>query len=263
MFKWLRSLHAAGDPDARVDEACWRRLRARNPWAAALPEARAQRLRTLTQEFLRSKDITPAADFDPNHEDRVLIASLCVLPVLDGGLEWLSGWRQLIVYPGQFGVRRHHHDDATGVVSEWNDELAGEAWDRGPVILSWADIAADLQEPGAGFCVVAHEIAHKLDALDGAMDGMPPLPGPARRQRWIGTFQRAYDALCADLEAGREAVIDEYAAEAPDEFFAVTSEYHFSAPSHLAEVMPQVAHELREFYGEPPFGQFPVEKRSS
>jgi Mlc titration factor MtfA (ptsG expression regulator) len=49
-----------------------------------------------------------------------------------------------------------------------------------------------------------------------------------------------------------ETVIDPYAAEAPDEFFAVATEYHFSAPDLLEQEMPVVAGHLRRFYGAPP-----------
>jgi MtfA peptidase len=44
-------------------------------------------------------------------------------------------------------------------------------------------------------------------------------------------------------------LIDPYAAEAPDEFFAVVSEYHFSAPALLQQALPEVAFELQRFYG--------------
>ena len=44
-----------------------------------------------------------------------------------------------------------------------------------------------------------------------------------------------------------------YAAEAPDEFFAVLSEYHFSDPHTLRAAMPAVADHLTRFYGPPPF----------
>ncbi|MEL6078911.1 zinc-dependent peptidase, partial [Stenotrophomonas maltophilia] len=43
-----------------------------------------------------------------------------------------------------------------------------------------------------------------------------------------------------------------YAAEAPEEFFAVASEYPFSAPDLLQQAWPEVAAQLRRFYGEPP-----------
>ena len=114
-----------------------------------------------------------------------------------------------------------------------------------------ADIEADCADPRAGFCVAAHEMAHKLDALDGAMDGTPPLPAEWQRE-WARDFQAAYEAFCARVDAGEDTPIDPYAAEAPEEFFAVASEYHFSAPALLAEEMPAVAAHLRRFYGASP-----------
>ena len=82
-----------------------------------------------------------------------------------------GGWKQVIVYPGAFRVHRRHHDEDTGLVSEWHEDLDGESWEHGPLVLSWDDVAADLAAPEPGYLLVAHEMAHKLDALDGAMDG--------------------------------------------------------------------------------------------
>ena len=179
------------------------------------------------------------------------LAALACLPLLEFGDEGLRGWSEVIVYPGAFRVHRRHHDEDTGVVAEWEDELAGEAWDQGPLVLSWDDIEADLAEPEAGFQLVVHEMAHKLDALDGAMDDTPPLPASWQRA-WARDFQQAYDAFCERVDAGEDTPIDAYAAEAPEEFFAVASEYHFSAPALLAKEMPAVAGHLQRFYGESP-----------
>ena len=210
------------------------------------------RLRDFAGRFLADKANTPAADLELDDDRRLLLAVCCCLPVLHMGYEWLDGWHELIVYPGEFGVRRRDIDEATGVESEWDDTLVGEAWDRGPVVLSWSDVVADLDEPTPGYHVVAHEIAHKLDILDGHMDGTPPLPDAVRRSAWIAAFQPAFDALCAEVDAGRETVIDPYAAEAPDEFFAVATEYHFTDAEYLREVLPDIAEQLATFYGEPP-----------
>ena len=130
-----------------------------------------------------------------------------------------------------------------------DDSLVGESWDRGPLVLSWSDVRADLDTPEPGYHVVAHEIAHKLDALDGSMDGTPPLAGKNAVTAWTRDFQAAFDAIRADVDAGRDPPIDAYAAEAPDEFFAVVSEYHFTAPELLRAAFPDVAQRLREFYG--------------
>lgn len=247
-FDRLRRLWPQAPP---LDPALWRDARAALPWLAALEDERDIRLKLLVAQFLHRKTITPVGGLHLDPLQRCMLAALCCLPLLEFGAAGLRGWSQLIVYPEAFRVQRSHVD-AAGVLHEGQDELIGEAWEAGPVILSWADVMADCEDPCAGFCVAVHEIAHKLDALDGLLDGTPPLPG-AWQRGWARDFQLAYDALVADVDAGRETAIDAYAAEAPEEFFAVASEYHFSDPRTLERAMPTVAAHLQRFYGPPPF----------
>jgi MtfA peptidase len=233
-----------------IDPQRWQWLLASAPWFSALDDVRSTRLRELSARFLQQKTITPLAGLELDTGQRLQLAALCCLPLLEFGANGLRGWSQLIVYPDAFRVHRSH-TDAAGVLHEWEDDLSGESWGAGPLILSWADVQADLAEPDAGFCVAVHEMAHKLDALDGEMDGTPPLPREWQRQ-WAQDFQRSYDAFCAMVDSGHHTAIDAYAAEAPEEFFAVATEYHFSAPRLLKEAMPEVAAHLRRFYGPPP-----------
>ena len=249
LSRWLRRLGGSGASPSRIDDDSWQRLLERVPGARTLPPDLQSRLREYAGRFLADKAISAAADLELDDDRRLVLAVSCCLPVLHLGYDWLRGWGELIVYPGEFGVRRRDYDEDTGVLSEWDDTLVGEAWDRGPVVLSWADVVADLETPEAGYHVVAHEIAHKLDVMDGTMDGTPPLSA-VRRAAWIAAFQPAYDALCVEVEAGVETAIDPYAAEGPDEFFAVVSEYWFTDAAYLAEVLPEVAAELKLFYGD-------------
>lgn len=230
-----------------IDDALWQQVCRQCPWLDALGTERAARLRRLVGIFLQRKTITPVAGLVLDDSQRLMLAALCCLPLIEFGAEGLHGWSELVVYPEAFRVRRDHVD-AAGVLHQWDDELIGESWDSGPLILSWADVQADIADPHAGFCVAVHEMAHKIDALDGAIDGTPPLPRDWQRQ-WAADFQQAYDALCAQVDAELETLIDPYAAEAPEEFFAVVSEYHFSAPELLVQAMPAVAGHLRRFYG--------------
>lgn len=248
MKHWFQRLIGVAHPPSLTD-ADWHRLLRRVGWARALDPPAQQQLRALTERFLSDKAIVPAGGCLLPPARRHLLALLCCQPVLHLGYGWLRGWHEVIVYPGEFRVRRHDYDEATGVLEEWDDDLVGESWQRGPLILSWADVRADLERPEPGYHVVAHEIAHKLDALDGAMDGTPPLPDAAARAAWVRDFQAAYETVRDAVEAGRDPGIDPYAAEAPDEFFAVASEYHFSAPQVLHAAFPAVAARLAEFYG--------------
>lgn len=234
------------DPDP-IDPALWHAACARLPWVARLDAARQARLASLAARFLQRKTITPVSGLALDPGDRVLLAALCCLPLLEFGEEGLHGWSQLLVYPGAFHAHRSHLD-AAGVMHQWDDELIGEAWEQGPLVLSWSDVQADIDDPDAGYCVAVHEMAHKLDALDGALDGTPPLPRDWQRE-WARDFQQAYDAFVRLVDTGRETAIDPYAAEAPEEFFAVCSEYHFSDPAALRDAMPAVAGHLARLYG--------------
>ncbi len=246
----LRFLRRRPEP---IDPAFWREARRRLPWLSRLDAERDLRLNALAALFLRRKTITPLGGLALADGDRVVLAALCCLPLLEFGREGLHGWSQLLVYPDAFRAHRSHVD-AAGVLHEWDDELAGEAWEQGPLVLSWADVCADIAEPDAGYCVAVHEMAHKLDALDGLLDGTPPLPREWQRE-WASDFQRAYDEFASAVDAGRDTAIDPYAAEAPEEFFAVCSEYHFSDPAALQAAMPAVAAHLRRLYGLSPFAR--------
>lgn len=233
-----------------VDPIHFRQAAVGLPWLRGLDPARLERLHALATRFLSEKTITPVHALRLTDIQRLRLTLLCCLPLLEYGAAGLRGWSELIVYPGAFRVR-HQRLDAHGVLHEDVEDLAGEAWERGPVILSWDDVRADIAEPFEGYCVAVHEIAHKLDALDGGLDGTPPLPSAWRKQ-WVVDFQQAFDALCAAVDADREAPIDPYASESPEEFFAVSSEYHFSAPWLLQAAFPQVAWHLERFYGTSP-----------
>jgi len=93
-----------------------------------------------------------------------------------------------------------------------------------------------------------HEIAHKLDLLDGAMNGVPQLPSTIARREWIATMQASYDRLTRAVERGRDTYIDPYACEGADEFFAVASELHFSDPAGFAHAEPETAALLARYY---------------
>ena len=251
MSTWLTRLRDGIVANPRIGDAAWTALLDGSRLFERLSPAELSRLRALSERFLARKTFSAAGGHDLAAGHCLGIAALACLPVLHLGFDWLAGWREVIVYPGEFRVKRTHHDEYSGVVTEGEDELIGEAWEHGPVILSWADVATDLAHPFDGFNVVVHEIAHKLDMRDGAMNGVPRLPAHIARRDWLATMQPAYDALTRAVERGRDTRIDPCAAQGVDEYFAVVSELHFSAPSTLRRAAPAVAALLARFYGAP------------
>lgn len=204
-------------------------------------------LRELTTWFLHSKSINGAQGLDVTLPMRVAVAAQACLLILNLDIDYFDNWVEVILYPGAFRVN-HEHMDAIGLMHNEASVLTGEAWLRGPVILSWDDVERDTYHCQAGRNVVLHEFAHKLDGQNGVTNGMPPLRRGMSRKRWAEDFSDAYDALCLQVAAGEPAFVNPYAATSPAEFFAVASEYFFTAPDILKNCYPGVHRQLTLFY---------------
>ncbi len=228
-----------------IPDSDWSAVCRAFPLVTALDPAGAPRLRDLAARFLRAKSIEPARGLEMDDAARAGLAALACVPVLGLGLDAYRGWTSLVVHPGGFLARGHDVDEA-GVVHEFEEPRSGEAWLQGPVVLSWEDVAASGQLDG--YNVVIHEMAHKLDMLNGDANGFPPLGRDMDRKAWHGAFTAAFDHMNACLDQDLDPPLDEYAAESPGEFFAVASEYFFELPEVLRDAYPDVYRQLAAFY---------------
>jgi Mlc titration factor MtfA (ptsG expression regulator) len=230
----------------RIDEALWRAVAGHFAFLSRLSPDDEGKLKRLTLLFLAEKQLVGAHGLEVTDAMRVSIAAQACLLVLELGLDWYGGWTGVVVYPGDFRVRRTELDEH-GVLHEWDDELAGEAMPGGPVVLSWDAAANDLYAN-----VVIHEFAHKLDMLNGEADGLPPLHAGMDPRAWKRVLEEAYEGFCDAVDRGRETWLDPYAAEHPSEFFAVISEAFFEDPAETARRYPDFYEQLRRFYRQDP-----------
>lgn len=249
MLDWLtrwreRRIIAASD----LEEASWAEAFAALPLLERLTPADSARLRELAILFLHDKDILGLGELQLTDAMRLSIALQACLPVLHLGLGWYDDWVSVLVYPDEFLVS-HSWEDEDGVVHEGKGPLSGEAWVRGPVILSWSDVCASGDD---GYNLVIHEFAHKLDMRNGGANGFPPLHRGMNPVAWSAAFSAAYADFSAREAAGRELPFDDYASESPAEFFAVTSEIFFETPGHLRDCYPDVYRQLALFYRQDP-----------
>ncbi len=233
-----------------IPDSIWAEVVAGLPTLDRLEGSARERLREQTLVFIREKTLVPAGGLALTEAMRVRIAALACLPVLELGLDCYDDVLSVVVYPDEFIVPDRETVDEAGVVHVGDDVLSGEAWEQGPVVLSWKDVEAS--GLGEGFNVVAHEFAHKLDLLDGVFDGMPPLHREMRTGAWITAFQSAYDDLVRRLERGQETWLDPYAAEEPAEFFAVCTELFFDVPAEFRAEYPAVYAQLAAFFRQDP-----------
>ena len=247
-----------------VDPDAWRRVLARLPFLARLGEEDALRLRERVAEFLSRKTFTGTHGLEPDDDMRLTIAAQACLPVLHLGLAAYDDFVEIVVYPSAFAVHRRVTDD-DGLVHEFDDVLAGEAMDGGPVVLSWEDSGGADAPVDAN--VVIHEFIHKIDLADGEADGCPPLPA-GRRDAWLDTLHAAYDRFCDALQDVEDAIppdvdpeseaadhwyaalpLDPYAATDEAEFFAVAAEVHFVDPDRLRTAFPDLAARFDAYFG--------------
>jgi Mlc titration factor MtfA (ptsG expression regulator) len=247
LFGWLRNRH---EP-ARIPEALWRDVSSQLPFVSCLDSDEQLRLRRLAEEFLAEKEFTAVAGLELNDAICVSIAVQGCLPILNLGLGHYGGWVGIIVYADEFIIPRCIEDEY-GVVHEYQELASGEAWDGGPLLISWRDA----QMAGDGYNVVIHEFAHKLDMRNGEANGMPPLPPGIAAAEWQRVLLASYDAFCAAVDradrGGEETVFDPYAAENPGEFFAVMSEAFFETPQRLRTEFPGLYANLACFYRQDP-----------
>ena len=251
MIRWLRNyrrrrlLHRS-DTTAEQWSKAWEGLSLLHGFGPS----DSQRLRELGTLFLHEKALAPARGMRITQGMRQFIALQCALPVLGLDLDWYRGWYSVVLYPNTF-VSTFDSEDGAGVVHQIREARSGESWDRGPLILSWADVLAsgDVLD---GFNVVIHECAHKLDALDGAANGCPPLHRDMSVQQWADVFGAAFEDHRTQIDNRAPTDLDPYAAEGPEEFFAVLSEAFFEIPGELIQTYPDVYDLMRRFYRQDP-----------
>jgi len=208
-------------------------------------EEERNRLRRLAILFLHEKSFVGAHDLEVSEKMRLLIALQACLPILNLGIDWYSGWTSIIVYPAGFAPKREMVDEF-GLVHTVKSELIGEAWQRGPVILSWEDTETAGTRDGQN--VVIHEFIHKLDMLNGAADGFPPQHERSHANAWSEIFTTAY----ADFQENPKPGLSRYGATAPAEFLAVLSEVFFENPGLLNSIYPKVYDALSLFFKQNP-----------
>ncbi|CDF86214.1 hypothetical protein PKB_4894 [Pseudomonas knackmussii B13] len=249
---WRRRRFLARHP---LDPALWAEVRRQLPILDGLSVDELRLLAERALLFLRDKRLNALPGVELDDFRRLLLATQAQLPLLHlPELNWYQGFHELLLYPDDFLSPQKHRDPA-GVVHEFDDERSGETSYQGPVILAWPGV-----ESGGGwdaYNLVIHELAHKLDMLDGDANGLPPLHRDMRIADWASAMQAAYDDLNRQLDHNPHAhtAIDPYAAENPAEFFAVTSEYFFTGPDLLEAAYPKVYQQLALFYRQDPLAR--------
>jgi hypothetical protein len=259
--RWLNTLRTRRDDAAvarrAIPDDLWKRTLVRYPFLRRRDPADEQLLKRMTSLFLDRKEFSAAGGLRLTDAMAVAIAAQAVLPVLRFGLGRYDGFVGIVVHPDQVVARREVADE-DGVVHEYDEVLAGEAMEGGPVMLSWRDVRGLRDVAASGYNVVIHEFAHVLDMADGASDGVPVLPPGLTRARWLAVLQTEFDAFCKRVERDEATALDPYGTHGLDEFFAVASESFFVAPQPMRDEHRELYELFAAFYHQDPAAETPL-----
>ena len=245
MFSWKKRRRQKLLQSAGLGNATWQTIVTDLPLLHGLSLSDSQRLRELTTLFVDEKKFIGKHDLQRGLDQwqRLIIAAQACLPILNLGLDYYDDWTTLIVYPQRFTKPE---------TPQYIHGISGEAWPRGPLIIAWQEVL----QSDSHFNLIIHECAHKLDMLNGQTNGFPPLHNDMDHSWWTRIFQAAYNDFCQHME---NSAFDQYAAKDPGEFFAITSEQFFIAPSVLQSTYPAVYRQLSLFYRQDPVQRLPAQ----
>ncbi len=228
-------------------------LKAKVPLFNRLHSVDQEELQWRVQVFLAEKQFEGCGGLTITDEMTVTIAGHAWLLLLHRDTDFYPELYSILVYPSAFLVPvKHDFDDAPGIVHEGVDVLCGEAWPTGAIVLSWDEVCQASSDDRDGTNVTLHEFAHLLDMEGGAADGTPILKNNEQYMEWAKVFEAEFKHLRRVSRRGRPTVLDEYGAEHPAEFFAVTTEAFFENPIALKQLHPALYGELKEYYQQDP-----------
>jgi len=207
-----------------------------------------ERLEALALALIADKIWEAAHGFEITDEMMVIIAAQAALLILGLPDDSYRDVGSILVHPTTVVVTGPRSQGG-GLVSDDPVAILGQASFQGPVVIVWDTALDEARHPGRGHNVVFHEFAHKLDMLDGTVDGTPPLADQAQFDRWVRVCTEVYERVVVG-EGGH--TLRSYAGVNPGEFFAVATEVFFDAPAALRGEHLELYDVLSDFYRQDP-----------
>lgn len=211
-----------------------------------------QKLRDDLRILIAEKYWEGCQGFVVTEEVQVTIAAQIALLSLGMQEQYFENVLSILVYPSVY-IASEKTMGAGGIVTVERSAREGEAWYRGPVILSWDDVLEGGREESDGYNLVLHEFAHQLDMQNGhSTNGTPPLESIKQYEQWQEVLKNEYKQLRQNCRRGRRTLLDCYGATNLAEFFAVSTECFFERPQELKQKHLPLYEILAGYYHQDP-----------
>lgn len=202
-------------------------LNQRVAYYTALEEDKKEQFRNEVKIFLNEKKIT-GIETTVDDESRVLVAASAIIPAFTyPDLEY-DNVKEILLYPRSF-------DDSFNF-KEAEARILGMVGIGSAMILSKQALITGFKNPDDKHNVGIHEFLHKLDEMDGLIDGVPAaLIKPEIEKQWQMIMQQEMDLMRAG-----QSDINPYGLTNEAEFFAVVGEYFFENPQTMKRKHPEL-----------------------
>jgi len=252
MFGWSKK-HVRDRLVATPFPTGWSGILSRNVKRySGLNEMEQSKLRHDLRIIIAEKNWEGCSGLALNDEVKVTIAAQVSLLLLGFQDKYFETVESILVYPDAF-VAPDHTEIGEGLELVGESSNEGEAWYRGPVILSWPDALAGGRGESGGRNVVVHEFTHQLDMENGDVnDGTPLLANRTQYDRWQRILNAEYERLARDCRRARPTLLDCYGATDIGEFFAVAVECFVEQPCQMCRLHPELYELFREFFRQDP-----------
>jgi Mlc titration factor MtfA (ptsG expression regulator) len=228
----------------------WTEILRENVWQyMRLPRAQRAKLDAWVRVFVAERHWEGCDGLAIDDRIRVTIAGQAGIAVLGHDDWYFDRTPSILVYPAEYTVRDVIRPAGGGLTIVGDEDRSGEAWYRGPVVLSFPDCLAGGRSANGGRNLVIHEFAHQLDMIgDPSADGKPPMPDKQTDELWNEVMPAELALLRYECASGLHRLLDCYGATNPAEFFAVASETFFQRPSAMHQQKEKLYQTLRAFY---------------
>jgi Mlc titration factor MtfA (ptsG expression regulator) len=251
VLDWMKRRRRARILTGPFPEAWMGAVEGALPFWPRIGEADRTRLLQDVRLMVAEKNWEGCGGLEITDRIRVTIAAQACLLILGLDYDWYDRVVSILVYEHSFEAPDR---EVVGdhQVQEGEIEALGQAVYRGPVVLSMDSIRPDGKTLEARGNVVVHEFAHKIDFLDGVVNGTPPLQDRDLAARWGRVMTSEFRKARTRQDRGEAGFIPEQGLTDEAEFFAVLTELFYEDPRGLRENHADLHDLLRDFYGRDP-----------
>lgn len=222
-------------------------LTRRIPLYSRLPQELKQQLHGLINVFINEIEFIGCGGQEISDEIRVTVAGQACILLLNRETNYYDELKTIYIYPHTY-VQSGSKSRNGSIITEETVACEGEAWQNGPVVLTWDNVVHGASDAKDGHNVVLHEFAHKLDQESGSGNGTPILDHSTQYLAWGRVFSTEFKDLCEKTDKRKKSVMNSYGATNEAEFFAVATETFFEKPKQLYKKHQELYETLKEYY---------------